>query len=44
MQEEWELNTPMRQLGLRNKPRVKPEWKWDKKHGKLIRDSTRGIN
>jgi transposase len=44
MKAEWELNTPMRRLGLRNKPGVKPKWKWDKKHGLLVRDSTGGID
>jgi len=41
---EWELNTSMGRLGLRNKPGKKPEWKWDKKHGKLERNSKGGID
>ena len=34
----------MGRLGLRNKPGKKPEWKWDKKHGKLERNSKGGID
>ena len=41
-QQEWELETGMRRVGLRNKPGAKPKWKWDKKHGKLVRDGTAG--
>jgi len=39
---EWELITPTRRLGLRNKPGPKPVWKWDKDHGKLIREGKAG--
>ena len=42
--QEWELNTYMSRLGLRNKPGSKPEWKWDKKHGKLTRTDGKGID
>lgn len=41
---EWELNTPFSRLGLRNQPGRKPQWKWDKKHGKLERGSGTGID
>jgi hypothetical protein len=41
---EWELNTPMGRLGLRNKPGPKLKWKWDKNHGLLVTNSTRGID
>ena len=44
MRAEWELNTPMRWLGLCNKPGPKPKWKWNKNHGLLVRDSTGGID
>lgn len=40
----WELNVPMQRLGLRNKPGTKPEWKWDKAHGKAVRDGKGGID
>jgi hypothetical protein len=41
---EWELETGMRRVGLRTKPSKKPVWKWDKKHGKLVREGKGGIN
>lgn len=41
---EWELQTGVRRLGLRNKPGAQPRWKWDKKHGKLVRDGKGGID
>jgi hypothetical protein len=34
----------MSRLGFRNKPGSKPEWKWDKKHGKLTRTDGKGID
>ena len=37
MKEQWELETGLKRLGLRNLPGVKPQWKWDVKHGKLER-------
>ena len=42
--QEWELNTHMSRLGLCNKSGSKPEWKWDKKHGKLTRIDGKGID
>ena len=42
--EQWELNTAMRRVGLRNKPGVKPQWRFIKSTGKLVRDSKGGIN
>jgi hypothetical protein len=44
MKAEWELNTPFRRMGLRNKPGKKPVWKWDENHGKLTRNSKGGID
>jgi transposase len=44
LREEWELNTPMRRLGLRTKPGVKPTWKWNKIQGKLERSEGKGID
>ncbi|RYC54361.1 hypothetical protein CHU98_g11851 [Xylaria longipes] len=44
MKAEWELNTPMQKLGLRNKPGPKPEWKWNAKNGKLVRGKGNGID
>jgi hypothetical protein len=40
--EEWELNTAMRRVGLRNKPGVKPQWNWTKESGKLVRETGKG--
>jgi len=42
--EEWELATAMSRAGLRNKRGKKPVWKWDKKHGKLVRGEGGGID
>jgi hypothetical protein len=44
MRAEYELVTPMRRIGLRNKPGVKPKWKWNKNHSLLVRDLAGGIN
>jgi hypothetical protein len=41
---EWELNTPMRRLGLRNRPGVQPKWKWCAETGKLARGRGSGID
>lgn len=41
---EWELNTGLARLGLRNRPGKKPVWKWNKKNGKLVRDGKGGID
>jgi transposase len=42
LQDEWELNTPMQRLGLRNRPGRKPEWKFTKANGKLVREAKKG--
>ena len=44
LREEWELNMEMARLGLRGQRGKKPQWKWDKKHGKLVRESKGGID
>lgn len=44
LREEWELNTSMRRLKLRNLGGKKPTWKWDAKHGKLVRRQGDGID
>lgn len=44
MRAQWDLNTQMRRLGLRNKPGKKPQWSWNKKNGKLVRDGKSGID
>jgi hypothetical protein len=44
LREEWELNTPMARMDLRGKKGPKPKWKFDKKHGKLVRDGKGGID
>ncbi len=44
-QTKWELATVMQRTHLtRNLGGQKPEWKWDKKHGKLVRDGKGGID
>ena len=42
--QEWELETGMRRVGLRKNPGANPKWKWDKKHEKLVRDGSGGID
>ena len=44
MREEWELETGMRRLKLRNLPGTKPQWKWDVRHGKLTRREGSGVD
>ena len=41
----WELATAMRRMNLRRKPgRRPPKWKFTEKTGKLIRNSTGGLD
>jgi hypothetical protein len=40
----WELETRLKRLGLRSKGGRKPEWKFTKKTGKLVRDGKGGID
>lgn len=43
MKQEWELtDAGMARVGLRNSSGRKPQWKWDKKHGKLERGNGKG--
>ena len=42
MREEWELNIGIRRIGLRNRPRLKPGWKFTKATGKLVRNQGYG--
>jgi transposase len=42
MRAEWELNSGFSRLGLRNKRGKKPQWAWNKKSGKLVRDDQKG--
>ncbi|KAG5743841.1 hypothetical protein H9Q70_013451 [Fusarium xylarioides] len=42
MKEKWELTNGLRRLGLRNLPGKKPEWKWKKETGKLVREGKKG--
>lgn len=42
LQAEWELNTMMARVGLRNKPGRKPKWNFTKKRGKLVREQSKG--
>ena len=39
---EWEITNNMRRMTLRNRPGKKPEWRWNKKNGKIIRDGGKG--
>ena len=41
---EWELLNSFQRLGLRNKPGRKPQWRWNKKSGKLSRTGRGGID
>ena len=40
----WELETAMRRMKLRNSGGRQPRWIWDKKHGKVVRDGKGGID
>ena len=40
----WELETAMNRLGLRNRPGRKPKWKFTKKNGFLVREGKGGID
>ncbi|KAL5610520.1 hypothetical protein FOBRF1_006637 [Fusarium oxysporum] len=40
--EEWEIETGVRRLGLRNLPGKKPIWRWKKETGKLLREGKKG--
>ncbi|KAM5345573.1 hypothetical protein ACJ41O_005222 [Fusarium nematophilum] len=42
--QEWELNTGIRRLNLRQLPGKKPTWKWKRETGKLTRGSGKGID
>ena len=42
IQEEWELNTGTRRMGLRNRPGLKPKWKFTEVTGKLVRNQGYG--
>ena len=44
LREEWELEIGISRLALRNRPGRKPQWKWDQKHGKLVRRKGNGID
>jgi hypothetical protein len=44
IKEQWELTTYMARIGLRNKPGVRPIWKWNQATGKLIRHQGEGID
>lgn len=39
---EWELETGIRRMGLRNKPGKKPQWRFDKSIGKIVRNVGKG--
>ena len=43
MHDEWELQQ-IKRLGLITKPGPKPQWRWNKKNGKLVRESKGGID
>jgi hypothetical protein len=44
LRDEWELNTSMGRLGLVTKRGRKAQWRWNKKNGKLVRDSKGGVD
>src|SRR5262249_49084592 len=39
---EWELEKGLSRLGLKNKPGKKPAWRFDKAHGKMVREGRAG--
>ena len=41
---QWELEVAMKRMGLRKPGGRKPVWKWDKSHGKIVRDAKGGID
>ncbi|USP75525.1 hypothetical protein yc1106_02799 [Curvularia clavata] len=41
---EWELENGIRRLDLRNKPGRQPQWRWNKRTGKLSRRDGSGID
>lgn len=41
---QWELNTGLRRLDLRPKRGRRPQWRWNKSTGKLVRKSHGGID
>jgi transposase len=44
MKEQWELSTGMKRLDLRQLPGRKPQWRWNKKTGRLTRRLGQGID
>lgn len=42
MKAQWQLNSGLSRLGLRNKRGKKPQWNWNKASGKLVRDNQKG--
>ena len=44
MKEQWELQSGIRRLNLRQLPGKKPEWKWKKQTSKLTRGLGKGID
>ena len=45
MRAQWEISTGVQRLRLHGQPQgKKPQWKWNKKNGKLVRDSKGGID
>ncbi len=42
--ENWELETGMRRMRLRNPGGRKPTWKWDERHGKIVRKGNGGVD
>lgn len=39
---DWDLQSGLRRLGLRQIPGIKPKWSWNPKDGKLSRSTLRG--
>lgn len=41
---EWEINTALSRMALRNLPGRKPTWRWSDKTGKLVRKGKGGVD
>lgn len=42
--EEWELETGLRRMVLRNLGGRKLTWRWDERHGKIVRKGKGGVD
>ncbi len=44
VKENWELETGMRRMKVRNPSDRKPTWRWNERHGKIVRKGKGGID